>query len=656
MVTTPLGDSRIGEFDYAVNMNNTPVEPEAFNDIPIASVDGKTVFLRDVAFAHDGFAPQTNMVRRNGAGSVLMQVLKNGGASTLDIVNSVKELLPTMRAAAPKGMNIDLIFDQSIFVKKAIQGVVTEGLLAALLTGGMVLLFLGSWRSTLIVLISIPLSIMTSIIFLSLMGETLNIMTLGGLTLAIGILVDDATVAIENIHRNVAAKKPLEQAILDGSYEVAIPAFVSTLSICIVFLPVVLLVGPAKFLFTPLALAVVFAIIASYCLSRTLVPVMIKFILPPEMYLYTGGGAQTALDRYHVSFSKRFDRFRKSYGSLLQWTLENRILMLVVFGLIFGSALLLFPFIGQDFFPSIDAGQLRLHVRAASGTRIEVTAQIFSEVEDEIRKVIHPDDIEMLIDNIGLNPVPYTLAFGDSTTVGGYDGEILVSLKSSRKYSTQQYMQMLRKHLKAKFPHLLIFFQPADMVNQILNVGLPTPIDIKVSGFDQKNNLPIARDLIEEISHVPGAVDVHLHQIVDLPELFLDVDRMKIAQAGLTQSNVTNDVLINFSDSTTVTPNFWLDRKAGIPYFIAVQNPKYRINSVEGLLHIPISSPSTKQSQLLCDLCTLERRSTVGVASHLNIQPVYDIFANVQGRDLGGVSSDIQLLVDKYKEKIDPWQ
>jgi len=654
VVTTPLGDSRIGNIDYSINLNNTPVKPESFNDIPIAMKDGKMIFLRDVAFAHDGFAPQTNIVRRNGIGSVLMRVLKNGTASTLAIVNQVKELLPTIQAAAPKGMNIDLIFDQSIFVKNAIKGVVTEGFLAAALTGAMVLIFLGSWRSTLIVLISIPLSIMTSIIFLSLMGETLNIMTLGGLTLAIGILVDDATVAIENIHRNITSGKPLEQAILDGSYEVTIPAFVSTLSICIVFLPVVLLVGPAKFLFTPLALAVVYAIIASYCLSRTLVPVMIKFILPPEMYLYTGGGPQTALDRYHVKFSESFHRFRKKYGTILMWSLRNRPIVLIIFGLIFCSAMFLALFIGQEFFPSVDAGQLRLHVRAPSGTRIEVTAEIFSEVEDEIRKVIHPDDIDMMIDNIGVNPTPYTLAFGDSTTVGGYDGEILLSLKPERKYSSQDYMIMLRKHLKEKFPNLLIFFQPADIVNQILNIGLPTPIDIKVSGYDQENNLKVARQLVEEISHVPGAVDAHIHQVVDLPELFLEVDRMQIALAGLNQIDVTNDVLINFSDSTTVTPNFWLDRTSGIPYLIAVQNPKYRVNTVEGLLHIPVSSPLTQQSQLLCNLCTLERRPSVGVASHLNIQPVYDIYANVQERDLGGVATDIQKIINKLQKQLKP--
>lgn len=654
VLTTPLGDVRIGDYDYRVNVNNTPVEPESFNDIPIKTIDDNMIFLRDVAYAHDGFAPQTNVVRQNGVKSVMMQVLKNGAASTLDIVRQVWELLPTIQAAAPKGMNVSLIFDQSIFVKKAIEGVALEGLLASFLTGSLVLIFLGSWRSTLIVLTSIPLSIMTSIIFLSLIGETLNIMTLGGLALAIGILVDDATVVIENIHRNVSMGKPLEQAILDGSYEVAIPAFVSTLAICIVFLPVVLLVGPAKFLFIPFAYAVVFAIIASYILSRTLVPVMIHFILPPEMYMYSGEGPRTALDRYHVKFSEKFERFRQSYGSALQWSLDNRPIILLIFGLVFASTLFIAPFVGEDFFPSIDAGQLRLHVRAPSGTRIEVTEEIFYKVEQEIKAIIHEEDIEMMIDNIGLNPIPYTLAFGDNATTGSFDGEILIALKKERRFSTQEYMAMLRKQLKEKFPHLTFFFQPADIVNQILNLGMPTPIDIKVIGYDQENNLKIAREIQTKISHVPGVADAHIHQIVDYPELFLEVDRMQLAKAGLTQQNVTNDILLNFSDSTTLTPNFWLDKKTGVPYLIAVQNPKYRINTIEGLLHIPISSPLTKQSQLLRDLASLQRRSTPGIVNHLNIQPVYDVYANVQDRDLGGVASDIQAIVDTYNQQLKP--
>lgn len=654
VLTTPSGSTRIGDFEYRVNINNTPVEPVTFNEIPIAQVDQKDVFLRDVAYAHDGFAPQTNIVRQDGKRSVILQVLKNGAASTLDIVQQVWSLLPTIQAAAPQGMNVNLIFDQSVFVKKAIEGVVLEGILAAGLTGSMVLLFLGSWRSTLIVLTTIPLSIMSSIIALSFIGETLNIMTLGGLALAIGILVDDATVAIENIHRNIRCGKSLEQAILDGSYEVTIPAFVSTLAICIVFLPVVLLVGPAKFLFTPFALAVIFAVIASYLLSRTLIPVMIKFILPPEMYLYNGGGARTALDRFHEKFSEVFAKLRQSYGEALDWSLENRGIVLVVFALIFGSAVLVFPFVGEDFFPLIDAGQLRLHVRAPTGTRIEVTEEIFRDVENEIRKIIHPQDITMMIDNIGLNSVPYTLAFGDNATTGGYDGEILISLASTRHYSTQEYMTMLRKKLREKFPHLVIFFQPADMVNQILNLGLPTPIDVKVTGYDSENNLKVAQALVDKISHIPGIFDAHIHQVVDYPELFLNVDRMKLAKAGINQSQVANDILINFSDSTTVTPNYWLDKKSGVPYFIAVQNPKYRINNLEDFLHIPIASPQTKQSQLLCDLCQVERRSTPGIVNHLNIQPVYDIYANVQGRDLGGVASDIQAIIDSYHNEMKP--
>jgi multidrug efflux pump subunit AcrB len=654
VLTLPTGDTRIGSLDYRVNMNNTPVEPQEFNDIPVKVIDDTVVYLRDVAFAHDGFAPQVNIVRRNGERSVMMQVLKNGAASTLDIVNRVWELLPTIQAAAPKGMNVSLLFDQSIFVKKAIESVVIEGVLAAFLTGAMVMIFLGSWRSTLIILVSIPLSIMTSIILLGLTGQTLNVMTLGGLALAVGILVDDATVAVENIHRNILAKKPLLQAIMDGSYEVTIPAFVSTLAICIVFLPVVLLTGPSKFLFTPFALAVVFAISASYVLSRTLIPVMTNFILPGEMYMYTGEGPRTFLDRYHVKFSQKFRGFRAKYGSLLQWCLDNRIVVLAAFGVIFASIFLLLPYVGQDFFPSVDAGQLRLHVIGPSGTRIEVTEEIFADVEKEIRKVIPPDEIDMLIDNIGLNPVPYTLAFGDNATVGSWDGEILISLKKNRTFTTQEYMVKLRKHLREVFPNYTMFFQPADIVNQILNFGLPTPIDVRVVGYDRANNLAIAKELVSQISHVPGAVDVHLHQVVDFPELFLKMDRTKLAYAGINQHNVADDMLLNFSDSTTVSPNFWLDRKAGIPYLIAIQNPKYRVNTLEGLLHVPVSSPNPANKQLLCNVCELERRSTVGVTNHLNIQPVYDIYANVQSRDLGGVASDIKKIVAQHTPQLKP--
>ena len=647
ILTQPTGDVKIGTIDYRIDTNSTPALIETMNDMPIKMIDGVVVYLRDVGYAHDGFAPQQNIVRSAGRRSVLLTLLKNGSASTLDIVNTVWSMLPTIRAEAPKGMNIDLLFDQSLFVRAAIKSVITEGALAALLTGTMILIFLGSWRSTLIVLISIPLSILTSIILLSLVGETLNVMTLGGLALAIGILVDDATVTIENIHRNMSQGKPLLQSVLDGSYQIAIPAFVSTLSICIVFTPVVLLIGPSKFLFVPFALAVVFAVSASYFLSRTLVPVMINFMLASET-------SASYFENYRHKFEHYFHRFRARYHIALNWALHHRPVVLILFGMLFISALALVPLIGRDFFPLVDAGQFRLHVKAPSGTRIEVTEEYFGAVEEEIKKVVPPEEIALMIDNIGLPPVAYNLAFGDNATTGPYDGEILVSLKPERKESTPYYVDQVRKHLKQKFPDLLFYFQPADMVSQILNFGLPAPIDVRVIGYNKADNLKIAKELVEKISHVPGAVDVHLHQVVDAPQLFINTDRTLLTKAGIQQRDVMNDLLISYSDSTTVTPNFWLDRKAGIPYFITVQTPKYRINNMIEMLNTPISSPLTKQSQLLSNLATLERRNTVDVTNHYNIQPVFDIFANVQGRDLGGVASDIQTIVNEYNKKMAP--
>lgn len=657
IVTLPTGDIKIGDKDYRVNSNSTPDLIQAMNDVPIKVINGVVVYLRDIGYAHDGFATQVNIVRNQGHRSILMTLLKNGPASTLDIINELRAKLPDIQAAAPKGMKIDLLFDQSIFVRAAIMSVVTEGGLAALLTGLMIIIFLGSWRSTLIVLISIPLSILTSIICLSLIGETLNVMTLGGLALAIGILVDDATVTIENIHRNMALGKPIHQAVLDGSYQIAIPAFVSTLSICIVFTPVVLLVGPSKYLFVPFAYAVVFAIAASYFLSRTLVPVMIQFMLAGEMHLYTGEGRdrpKTFFERYQEAFERQFIRFRGKYNKALNWALHYRGTVLIIFGLILASALAIVPLIGRDFFPVVDAGQFRLHVIAPSGTRLEVTEEIFGEVEDEIRKVIPVEDIALLIDNIGLVSVSYNLAFGDNSTIGPYDGEILVSLKPERHASTPEYVEKVRAHLKKKFPNLKFYFQPADMVSQILYFGLPAPIDVRVVGYDKVNNLKIARELVDRISHVPGAVDVNLHQIVDAPELFVDVDRTLLSITGITQNDIMNDVLITSSDSTAVSPNFWLDRKAGIPYLITVWTPKYRVNNMEQLLNTPVSSPLTKESQLLGNLAKIERRNTVDLTNHLNVQPVFDIYANVQGRDLGGVASDIQKIVDEYGKKLAP--
>ncbi len=652
----PTGDSRIGTIDYRVNMNNTPVLADEFNNIPIKVINDVVVYLRDVGYAHDGFIPQTSIVRNNSKRAVLLTILKTGSASTVEIVNNIKKMLPTLRATAPKGMNIDLLFDQSVFVRSSIKSVVEEGVLASLLTGSIIFIFLASWRSTLIVFVSIPLSVLTSIIILSLMGETLNVMTLGGLALAIGILVDDATVTLENIHRNLhIMEKPLRQAILDGSAQIFFPAFVTMLSICIVFLPVMLLVGPSKYLFTPFAMAVVFAIAASFILSRTLIPTMINYLLQNEdKHDHPTNVDPSPWKRYQELFDKKFHRFRSAYGHVLFWTLTHRATTMIAFGLVFASAFVIFPFVGKDFFPTIDAGQLRLHVQAATGTRIEVTEEIFGKVEKAIRQIIPSEEIAFLIDNIGLVAEPYNYAFGDNTTLGSYDGEILIAFNKERKKSTLEYMQILRNDLKKEFPHLLFFFQPADMISQILNFGLPTPIDVRVSGHDKENNKKIAKDLVERISHVPGSVDVHLHQVDDFPELFLNVDRTLLARAGLTQKNVSDDVLISYSTSSEVSPSFWLDRKNGIPYLISIQTPKYKINSADALMLMPVSSSELKHSQLLTNLAKLERRETVGVANHFNVQPVFDIYANVQGRDLGGVATDIYKIIDEIKARLSP--
>ena len=572
----PTGDSRIGSIDYRVNMNNTPDLPEEYNNIPIKVINGVVVYLRDIGFAHDGFIPQTSIVRNNSKRAVLLTILKSGSTSTVKIVNQIRKMLPDLRAAAPKGMHIDLLFDQSIYVKAAINSVVREGLIAACLTGSVIFIFLSSWRSTMIVFVTIPLSILTSIVLLSLFGYTLNIMTLGGLALAIGILVDDATVTIENIHRNINLGKPITDAIYSGAQQIIFPAIVSTLSICIVFLPVVLLEGPARYLFVPFALAVVFAIGASFVLSYTLVPTLANFLLKFEETHHPGEHLPpeaTSLNKFHYWFAHAFHRFRSKYCHLLHLALINRWIVLALFGCLFLSTLFILPFIGRDFFPEVDAGQLRLHVQAPTGTRIEVTEEIFGRVEDAIKKVIPENEIDFLIDNIGRVSEPYNYAFGDNATLGTYDGEILIALNGSRTNSSEEYKKLLRRYLRNEFPELRIFFQPADIITQILHFGLPAPIDVSIAGHDKINNLKVAHELSNRISHIPGAADVHVHQVEDFPELYLDIDRTQLSYLGLTQRNVADDVLISYSTSSEVTPNFWLDLKNGIPYLISVQTP-----------------------------------------------------------------------------------
>jgi len=658
----PSGKAKVGDTDYRVLMNNTPELAESIGDIPIKMVNGKVVYVRDVAHVRDGSAVQQNIVRTEGARSVLVTILKNGAVSTLDIVQQIKNLVPTLQAAAPPGMKIAELFDQSLFVRAAVDNVLEEGLIAACLTGLMILLFLGSWRSTLIVLISIPLSILSSIIMLSSLGLSLNIMTLGGLALAIGILVDDATVEIENIHRNIALGKDLQTAILDGAEQIAVPTFVATSAICIVFIPVVLLEGPARFLFVPFALAVVFAVIASYLLSRTVVPVLVKYLLAAELINHgqtSKNSNRISLNRFftsiHDGFNHHFENLRLFYLQALEKALEQPWSIVALAGFVLISSFCLLPFVGRDFFPTVDAGQFRLHVKAASGTRVEKTEQIFSQVEAEIHKVIPAEEIGLLLDNIGVPAETFNMAFGDSATIGTADGEILVSLKHHRKHSTPEYMKLLRAHLSKKFPELVFYFQPADIVNQILSFGLPAPINIRVVGFNKGENLQIANQIMQRIAKVKGAVDVHLHQEVDSPQLKVIVDRARAARFGLTQRDIANDVLVSLSSNTQVTPNYWVDPTTGVQYFVAIQTPQHKVDSTDAILKTPLSTKGlTKTAEYLGSVADIERTRGFGVVTHLNIQPVYDIYANVQSRDLGSVAQDIQKIIDEYRPGLKP--
>jgi multidrug efflux pump subunit AcrB len=650
----PSGKAKIGEIDYRVGLNNSPQFLEMLSDIPVKMVDGKLVYIRDVAHIRDGNAVQQNIVRSDGSRSVLLTILKNGNVSTLDVVNQIKNLVPTLQAAAPPGLKIDPLFDQSLFVRAAVDNVIHEGIIAACLTGAMILLFLGSWRSTFIVLVSIPLSILSSIAVLTLLGMSLNIMTLGGLALAIGILVDDATVEIENIHRNLAMGKPLRQAILDGAEQIAAPAFVATLAICIVFIPVVMLEGPARYLFVPFALAVVFAVFASYILSRTLVPVMVEHMLAAELSHHASGGKKDIFERVHDRFNLLFDKLRDFYLQLLSWSLDQSWAIVALAAFVLATGFALFPFVGRDFFPIVDAGQFRLHVKAPSGTRIEETEKLFSAVEAEIKRVIPEEEIALLIDNIGVPSENFNLAFGDSATIGTADGEVLVSLKHHRSHGTPEYIKRVRVALNEKFPLMTFYFQPADIVSQILNFGLPAPIDIRVAGYKREENLKITKEIMDRVAKVAGAVDVHMHQEVDSPQIKLNVDRTLAAKVGLTQVNVANDILVSLSSNTQVTPNYWIDPAFGVPYFLAVQIPQHKVASMESLLKTPVSSSMTKQAVLLGNIASVERATTVGVVNHFNVQPVYDIYANVQSRDLGGVSQDVQKILDEYRPKMSP--
>ena len=662
----PAGTAKVGDREYIVQLNSSPKEVEGLNALPIRVQDGAIVYVRDVAQVRQGHAVQTNIVRENGTHASLLPILRHGEASTLDIVDGVKQKLKAATAGLPKSLEVRQLFDQSVFVRAAMNGVVREGAIAAGLTGLMILLFLGSWRSTLIVCISIPLSILTSLIVLDIFKQTINVMTLGGLALAVGILVDDATVEIENMHRNLGMKKPLTKAILDGASQIAVPAFVSTLSICVVFVPVLLLTGAAKYLFTPLAGAVVFAMLTSYLLSRTLVPTMAHYLLGDEAKQYQqhgklggddekggkqGGKKKGWLLRIHDAFDQRFEAGRERYKGALDWALEHRAWVASLFGVFVVVSLLLVLVIGRDFFPYVDSGQMRLHVRAPEGLRIEETERVFAKIEAEIRDVIPVDELDTIIDNIGVPIGGINLAFGDSATIGSADGDILIALKPKHG-ATQTYERDLRDRLGRAFPQETFFFQAANITNQILNFGLQAPIDVQVLGRSRDKNLEIARKILAEVKTIPGAVDVHLGQEVDAPSLQVDVDRDKAQLAGLTQRDVANSTLISLASSGQVAPTQWLNPNNGVSYQIQVQTPQARIDSFDALDRTPVTGTATPnaQPQLLGNLATMYRTSSTALVSHYDVQPVFDIFASTDRRDLGGVAAKIDDVV-KQAEK-----
>ena len=651
----PAGTARMGDREFVVKTNSSPATVSALNDLPVRAANGAVVYIKDVAQVHMGFAEQTNIVRENGKRSALLTVIKNGETSTLDIVSQTKKMVPQLKAGLGS-LTITPLFDQSIFVRTSINEVVREATIAALLTGLMILLFLGSWRSTLIVCVSIPLSIATSLCILAALGETINVMTLGGMALAVGILVDDATVEIENTHRNMAEKKPLIRAILDSAQQVAAPAFVSTLSICIVFLPVVLLTGAARFLFTPLAMAVAFAMMASYFLSRTLVPTMMHFLLEAEIDLYQDEGAsereekRSFIWRWHSKFERQFDKMAHRYKGVLEWCLENAAITIGIFAVLVVLSLPMIFFIGRDFFPYVDSGQMNLHVNPPEGLRLEDSEQYFAAVEKEIRRVVPVDRVDLILDNIGLPNSGINLAFGNSSTVSNSDGDIQIALKPGPK-DTQKYMRQLRADLHEKFPDATFFFTPANITNQILDFGLPAPIDLQISGHDP-GNYQLARKLAKQIAGIRGAVDVHVHQEVQYPNLQVNVDRTKARQIGLSQQDVAQSTLISLTGTGQTAPNEWLNPTNGVNYQIVTQTPIYRVGSIQELARTPITTAAGNASQLLGNLADFRRDQGPIIVNHYNIQPVFDVYADVDRRDLGGVSSEIQKIMDDTQKTL----
>jgi multidrug efflux pump subunit AcrB len=655
-LTIPSGTAKIGDREYDVLLNSSPSAVSEIGDLPVKIVDGAMVYIRDVGQVRDGFIPQTNIVRQNGNRGALATILKSGSASTLDVMDRVKAVLPQIQASLPPELEMHAEFDQSIFVRAALNGVIKEAVIAASLTAAMILLFLGTWRNTLVVVISIPLSILCSVICLYALGQTINAMTLGGLALAVGILVDDATVEIENIDRNLHMHKPLVKAILDGAQQIAVPAFVSTLCICIVFVPIFFLEGTAKFLFGPLAMAVMFAMLASYFLSRTVVPTFVHYLLLGKPVLHDDGrGHADSGDvfwRTHVAFNRHFERFRSGYTALLDRALNRRRLVLAgMIALVVVSACAV-RYLGRDFFPLVDAGQFRLHVRAPDGTRIEETEHYFTQAEDIIRQVIPPAEMETIIDNIGLPNGGTGLAFSDTATVGTADGEILVALKAGRHGSTWAYVREIRARLNREMPNCTFFTQPSDIVGQILNFGLPAPIDIQIAGPNRDANYRLIEELAARVSKIQGAVDVHVHQVVNAPALAVKVDRTRAEQLGLTENNVANNLLIALSGTAQVAPSYWLSPE-GIQYFVAAQAPQYKIDSIDAMRSLPIGVVGADNTpEILGNVATIERTVSQQVVGHYNIQPVFDVYANVDGTDLGSVASAVRRILPDFERRL----
>lgn len=649
----PAGTQKIGEYEYIVKLNASPVKVEELNDLPVKTSPGQVLYVRDVAHVRDGFPPQTNIVRVNANRAVMMSIEKSGNASTLQIISRIKALLPKIQDMLPEGIRLSKFADQSIFVSSAIRGVIIEGVIAAALTGLMILLFLGSLRSTFIITLSIPLSIIASITMLSALGETINIMTLGGLALAVGILVDDATVTIENINWNLEHGKEVKEAIIDGAKQIAIPALVSTLCICIVFVPMFFLGGVAQYLFAPLAEAVIFAMLTSYLLSRTLVATLANYLLHKHDPNQDKTKHKSLFMRIHGLFEKKFEELRDSYSQLLAKVLQHSSSFILAFlAFVLGSILLIWPWLGSDFFPDVDAGQIKLHVRAPTGTRVEETAKLVDTIDKVIRSLIPASELDTIVDNIGLPISGINLSYSNSATIGPEDADILISLKEKHRASAY-YIQRLRTLLTSQFPSTSFAFLPADIVNQIINFGLPSPIDVQVVGFKKEENRNYANLLLSKLKKIPGLTDLRIKQANNYPQLEIEVDRSLAKELGYTQFDIASDLLISLSGSFQTNPTFWLDTKNGVSYPIVTQAPQYLMTSFEDLNNIPIGSLGTPyQLQILGAFSTLKRSWTDAVVSHYNVQPVIDIFASLQDRDLGAVAKDVHKVLESTKAEL----